>query len=387
MPKTISEQTYNQAEALAENGKTLEAWSVLAAAGDNYAARAVDIIDPNSDTFTRELVETTWDYTVGHDTFVEKFDSVANLHVRGYLATFMTENTDGSITFNGNLPNTIQIETSYAQALTNNNVSHNASVDALLNSMDSGVTPHWANALDIVDGHWNNEHDIDSSRISTEHGIESEYSAAEATAMVTAIGVGSTINEASDVVDSFISSIFDFVDSSINDAIDRIDLQYFDQTPNALSPWQNTNIFNYNSQGNVAVNDPFDSFFTWEGLFGAESKLFQDHKKGAISDDEFRAMEDFVLSYTLSDLEDNSEAYTGDKPASKRAFYTVVTDEDNAPGLADKTGPLVNSDNQFVTAAQLQALDSDNDGELSGGELSGLKYWQDLNENGYLTAA
>ena len=161
----------------------------------------------------------------------------------------------------------------------------------------------------------------------------------------------------------------------------------FDQTPNALSPWQNTNIFNYNSQGNVAVNDPFDSFFTWEGLFGAESKLFQDHKKGAISDDEFRAMEDFVLSYTLSDLQDNSEAYTGDKPASKRAFYTVVTDEDNAPGVADKTGLLVNSDNQFVTAAQLQALDSDNDGELSGGELSGLKYWQDLNENGYLTAA
>ena len=161
----------------------------------------------------------------------------------------------------------------------------------------------------------------------------------------------------------------------------------FDQTPNALSPWQNQGVFSYNSQGDVAVNDPFDSFFTWEGLFGAESKLFQDHKKGAISDDEFRAMEDFVLSYTLSDLQDNSEAYTGDKPASKRAFYTVVTDEDNAPGLADKTGLLVNSDNQFVTAAQLQALDSDNDGELSGGELSGLKYWQDLNENGYLTAA
>ena len=136
-----------------------------------------------------------------------------------------------------------------------------------------------------------------------------------------------------------------------------IDFHYFDTTSDALSPWGHDDLFRYDSQGQLVVNDPYTSFTDIGQLFDAEASLFQDYQYGF-------------------------------KPAGKRAFYTVVTDEDNAPGVADKTGLLVNSNNQVVTAAQLASFDANNNvGALAGSELSGLKYWQDVNEQVYLKAA
>ncbi len=52
----------------------------------------------------------------------------------------------------------------------------------------------------------------------------------------------------------------------------------------------------------------------------------------------------------------------GDKPAAKRAFYSIVSEDDNAPSVANLTESFVNSNNQVSTLAQLQVLDSNNDG-------------------------
>ena len=135
------------------------------------------------------------------------------------------------------------------------------------------------------------------------------------------------------------------------------------------------------------MNDPYTSFTDIGQLFDAEASLFQDYQYGSISHIEFRAFENYVLEYSLGSSIDNFELYTGFKPAGKRAFYTVVTDEDNAPGVADKTELLVNSNNQVVTAAQLLSLDSDGDGMLSGNEFNSLKYWKVRNENECLQVA
>ena len=134
MSKSITLQTYNEAKAYADLGTlagTQAAWKVLAKAGDNYADKATDIVNPNSDTFARQLVETTWKRTVGKYTFDRNFNNVANFHVAGYLATMVK---DGS--FTGELPNTTKIEESYKLALEEYGVSTNASVDALINSLD-----------------------------------------------------------------------------------------------------------------------------------------------------------------------------------------------------------------------------------------------------------
>jgi hypothetical protein len=45
---------------------------------------------------------------------------------------------------------------------------------------------------------------------------------------------------------------------------------------------------------------------------------------------------------------------------------------------------LINSNNQALSVAQLQALDTNNDGQLTGSETNILRLWQDINEDGHL---
>lgn len=65
------------------------------------------------------------------------------------------------------------------------------------------------------------------------------------------------------------------------------------------------------------------------------------------------------------------------------AFYEskpVATDA--AGAITKKTFRILNSEGLSLTAAQLAALDTDGDAELSGTELTGLMAWRDLNEDG-----
>ena len=65
------------------------------------------------------------------------------------------------------------------------------------------------------------------------------------------------------------------------------------------------------------------------------------------------------------------------------AFYdssTLVSD--TAQSIADKTLVLLDNHQKGVSAAQFSALDTNQDGQLSGDELGTLSAWADLNENG-----
>ncbi len=65
------------------------------------------------------------------------------------------------------------------------------------------------------------------------------------------------------------------------------------------------------------------------------------------------------------------------------AFYESSTSQiDNSESIAQKTYKLLNSSNQTITKEQLNTLDVNHDGKLSGNEILNLKTWKDLNEDG-----
>lgn len=65
------------------------------------------------------------------------------------------------------------------------------------------------------------------------------------------------------------------------------------------------------------------------------------------------------------------------------AFYEASSSEvDNSTSIAHRTARLLDSNNNAISLEQLSALDSNNDGKLDGDELSSLKSWEDMNEDG-----
>jgi Ca2+-binding RTX toxin-like protein len=69
------------------------------------------------------------------------------------------------------------------------------------------------------------------------------------------------------------------------------------------------------------------------------------------------------------------------------AFYdSQSTGFDNAASIASRTTRALNANGQALSAAQLAALDTNGDGQLSTSEASGVRLWADGNENGTMEA-
>ncbi len=165
-----------------------------------------------------------------------------------------------------------------------------------------------------------------------------------------------------------------------------IDQFTFDTATQALSPWQNGNIVDLNEQGEWFVNDPDIAFSDIGDLFDAEDAMLQELQEGWITYKEFSAFQDYVLDYSLDDYvfepNYNFDEYTYDPIG---AFYDSQSEEyDNALSIASHTGVLLDANNQALSIAQLQALDTNNDGQLSTNETTSLNLWTDLNEDGHL---
>ncbi|VVM28595.1 hypothetical protein BSPWISOXPB_3639 [uncultured Gammaproteobacteria bacterium] len=165
-----------------------------------------------------------------------------------------------------------------------------------------------------------------------------------------------------------------------------IDQFTFDTTAQALSPWQG-NIVELNDAGEWFVNTPDIAFNDIGDLLDAEEAMFQELQEGWITYEEFDAFENYVLNHAIGD--DN---YSYDDSQTDRldynpigAFYDSQSAQyDNAQSVAQYTGVLINSNNQALSVAQLQALDTNNDGQLTGSETNILRLWQDINEDGHL---
>ena len=168
----------------------------------------------------------------------------------------------------------------------------------------------------------------------------------------------------------------------------QIDQFTFDTNDQALSNWQDTNILNLNDQGQWEVNTPDIAFDDTGDILDFEDAMFQELQDGWITQAEFDAVQNYVLDYSLGDDGSNTNFNPNDYNFDPiGAFYDSQSAAyDNAQSIASSTGVLVdNSTNHNpVTQAQLQALDANNDGQLTHSETNTLRLWQDTNEDGHL---
>ena len=166
-----------------------------------------------------------------------------------------------------------------------------------------------------------------------------------------------------------------------------IDAFTFDTSTQALDPWQGNDIVELNDQGKWVVNAPTIAFNDIGDLFNAEQAMFQKLQEGWITHEEFNAFQDYVLNHAKGDYNYNYDDSQTDRHDSDLigAFYDSQSAQyDNAQSIARYTGVLINSNNQALSVAQLQALDTNNDGQLTGSETNILRLWQDINEDGHL---
>jgi hypothetical protein len=99
----------------------------------------------------------------------------------------------------------------------------------------------------------------------------------------------------------------------------------------------------------------------------------------------------FVVDYSLGGT--GSSNWGQLKPPSNFDFFPIgafydsqSAAFDNAVSIANKTTRAMNASGQALTANQLAALDTNNDGQISTAEAAGMRLWADLNENGTLDA-
>lgn len=78
--RTLPASSVTQARTLQQQGNITGAWSVLGAAGDEYAAKAAQITDASTPSFFRSIVQTLWMLN-GGDSALLYWDSVANQHL------------------------------------------------------------------------------------------------------------------------------------------------------------------------------------------------------------------------------------------------------------------------------------------------------------------
>lgn len=136
VPSYIPQSAIQEARDHLSQGRVMEAWNVLAQAGDRYADNAVAVLGRNSDAADRVfelLVKSTWENTVGKDAYDSKFPAVARQHLSNYL----------DILQSGRMPTTQDIITSYESAARGNDLPPEVAIDGI-----------WSKAADILGSSW-----------------------------------------------------------------------------------------------------------------------------------------------------------------------------------------------------------------------------------------
>jgi Ca2+-binding RTX toxin-like protein len=141
------------------------------------------------------------------------------------------------------------------------------------------------------------------------------------------------------------------------------------------------------------------STFTYNDYISIEQTLKQNYSNGLVGSGLYNGFTDYFSNWLLNSASTQQVApfVPGYNPADPYgfgsslnldpigAFYESVTPAlDLAPSIADKTPVLLGANNSGLSVSALTARDTNNDGLLSGAELSGLNAWVDANENGLL---
>ncbi|MBA5249293.1 MAG: hypothetical protein FE834_07185, partial [Gammaproteobacteria bacterium] len=89
---------------------------------------------------------------------------------------------------------------------------------------------------------------------------------------------------------------------SVGNPLDQFTLNTPDQ---ALSNWQDTDVFDYNDQGDLIVNTPDIAFNDTGDLLDFEEAMLQELQDGWITQAEFDVAQDYVLNHSLGDTPNN----------------------------------------------------------------------------------
>ena len=127
----------------------------------------------------------------------------------------------------------------------------------------------------------------------------------------------------------------------------------------------------------------------------ASYKMWQLNQNNGLSSNAYNSFtqqsSNFVVDYSLGGT--GSSNWGQLKPPSNFDFFPIgafydsqSAAFDNAASIANKTTRAMNASGQALTANQLAALDTNNDGQISTAEAAGMRLWADLNENGTLDA-
>ena len=123
----------------AANGQVTEAWAFLGSKGDAYAYLASKIVASDTGSMSPiarmfyEMVRSQWENTVGAGVWGGSvFDGVAKHHLENYLTFLQSHPSSGGYV----LPNTIQIETSYRDAVTYPGLPALTAIDSLFSVVD-----------------------------------------------------------------------------------------------------------------------------------------------------------------------------------------------------------------------------------------------------------
>lgn len=124
---------------LKDQGKIAEAWNFLGSKGDAYAYLAGAIVSNNTADMSPiarlfyEMVRSQWGNTVGAGVWGGTvFQGVGKQHLENYLTLLGSRGSPGAY----ELPDTIQIETSYKAALKDYGLPPITAIDSLFSVLD-----------------------------------------------------------------------------------------------------------------------------------------------------------------------------------------------------------------------------------------------------------
>lgn len=165
-------------------------------------------------------------------------------------------------------------------------------------------------------------------------------------------------------------------------------------TDAAFAPWGGLNptradsMFRVDAGGGLRVNQPAAPTSLGQ-LLDAEERLQREHQAGWISETAYEAFRDFVVDYSLTGGSSGSGVGLQPPPETSfalepiGAFYDSQSAQyDAAPSIARHTGLLLDSQQRRLSEQQLARLDADKNGMLAGAELTHLRVWTDLDEDG-----
>lgn len=134
--------------------KISEAWAFLGARGDSYAYLAAKVVTDNTSSMGviqrlfYEMVRLQWDNTVGTGVWgTQVFRNVGVQHLNQYIR-LLELSTNGSI---ATLPNTLEIEASYRNALIDNGLPPQTAIDSLLSVIETEMSlkKSWADIMSL----------------------------------------------------------------------------------------------------------------------------------------------------------------------------------------------------------------------------------------------